>query len=168
MQSPAPIMPEPVTFPVTPEHEAWQRRRVIECALTWVGTPYRQCGAVKGPKGAVDCSMLLVMAWIEAGVFKPFDPRPYSPVWFLHRSEERYLGWLDKIGQRTNAPVPGDVITYQFGRCVSHSAILVDDKTIVHAFANERRCITSLRDFQQLKARERVSFDMWARLRAPK
>jgi cell wall-associated NlpC family hydrolase len=112
--------------------------------------------------------MLLVRAWIEAGVFHEFDPRPYSPVWFLHRSDEKYLAWLDAIGTRTETPKPGDVITYQFGRCISHSAILVDDRMVVHAYAPHRMCITTEREAEFLKHRERFSFDMWARLRSTK
>jgi len=164
--SPPPIFPTPVVFPVSAEHETWQRNRVVEAALSWVGTPYRQLGYTKGPQGAVDCSMLLVAAFVEAGVFQPFDPRPYSPIWFLHKTEERYLKWLDTIGERTMVTLrPGDIVTYQFGQCVSHTAIVVDGEYVVHAFAQSRMCIKTERDFGPLQARERVCYDMWARLR---
>jgi cell wall-associated NlpC family hydrolase len=171
MKSPLPHLPTPVQFPVPPDLERAQRARVVAAALSWCGTPYRQMGYVKGPKGAVDCSMLLVGAWVEARVFQPFDPRPYPSDWMLHRSEERYLGWLSSIGAETKIPQHGDVIAYVYGRCYSHAAIIVDDNFVVHAFADNRQCIKTERNWATLQRvrgggdRPQLYFDMWARLR---
>ena len=38
--------------------------------------------------------MLLVRVYCDLGLVEPFDPRPYTRDWFLHRNEERYLGFL--------------------------------------------------------------------------
>jgi cell wall-associated NlpC family hydrolase len=162
---PVPTFPTPVLSKVDAQTEAFQRRNVIEAAKSWVGTPYRQLGYKKGKGGAVDCSMLLVAAFVEARVFEPFDPRPYSATWFLSRSEEKYLAWLDTIGERTTAPQPGDVLTFRWGRCVSHSGILIDETNMVHAFATDRICTITRLDWNSLAKRRDVSFDMWARLR---
>jgi len=115
--------------------------------------------------------MLLVAAWIEGGVFKPFDPRPYPAQFMLHSSEERYRGWLDSIGQVTSTPQPGDVVCYMFGRCFSHAAIIIDDDYLVHAFAEDRHCCKTERNWTSLRRirggleRPFLYYDMWARLR---
>ena len=38
--------------------------------------------------------MLLVRVDRDLGLVEKFDPRPYTNDWFLHRDEERYLGFL--------------------------------------------------------------------------
>jgi cell wall-associated NlpC family hydrolase len=162
-------LPKPTHHPVHAELEAAQRKRVVQAALSWVGTPYRQLGYVKGAKGCVDCSMLLVGAFVEAGVYEAFDPRPYSANWMLSQSEEKYLRWLDSLAMRTDRALrPGDVVAYRFGRCFSHSGIVVDDKRIVHAYASARMCTLSDLDFLPLSRRPQINYDMWGRLRGPK
>lgn len=109
---------------------------VITEGLDWVGTPFKNCGDVKGPAGCVDCAMLLVRTHVDTGILPPFDPRPYPPAWFLHRSEERFLGWIvDELGAvEVEQPRVGDVLVYRFGLCFSHGAILINSEEIVHAF----------------------------------
>jgi cell wall-associated NlpC family hydrolase len=165
MDEPVPHFPKPVHPHVDAALERQQRAAFIAAALSWVGTPYRQLGYTKGPKGAVDCSMLLVGALVEGRVFEPFDPRPYSPNWFLARSEEKYLAWLDTIGAPTTNPKPGDVIVYKMGRCYAHSAIIVDDRVMVHAYSRERRCTKTERTWPDLAKREHIFYDFWSRLR---
>ncbi len=74
------------------ENEAEQRAAVVAEARSWIGTRYHNCADVKG--AGVDCGMLLVRVFVDTGLCQPFDPRPYPPDWHLHRSEERYLGFL--------------------------------------------------------------------------
>ena len=69
------------------------RARVVAEARRWIGTPYQHLGDVHGV--GVDCAMLLIRIFTDTGLIQPMDPRPYSHQWHLHRSEERYLGWLD-------------------------------------------------------------------------
>jgi cell wall-associated NlpC family hydrolase len=168
--SPEPAMPRP-RVPITDAVEAEQRAAVICEALTWVGTPYRQCGAVKG--AGVDCGMLLVRVWIEAGVVEEFDPRPYPAEWHLHNPQERYLGWMLQCACNTNTPQPGDMVLFWFGRCFSHGAILISDTHVVHAPAEEGRVRIlelnahelSWMDHAQKRRRPRLFFDPWARFR---
>jgi cell wall-associated NlpC family hydrolase len=164
---PKPFFPVPVHACVDAALERFQRARVIEAALSWVGTPYRQLGYTKGPQGAVDCSMLLVAALVEGRVFEPFDPRPYSPTWFLARSEEKYLAWLGTIGEQTETPQPGDVMVFHYGRCYAHSGIIIDDNYIVHAFADQRKCRRTERTWPDLTrtGHAPLYYDFWARLR---
>jgi hypothetical protein len=48
----------------------------------------------------------------------PFDPRPYPAAWFLHRDEEKFLGWIKdgSAASRSIAPRVGDCLVYRFGR----------------------------------------------------
>lgn len=112
--------------------QAELRARVVAEARTWLGTPYANLGAVKG--AGVDCAMILVRVYQAVGIVPPdFDPRPYSPEWYLHRSEERYLAGLEQWARRVDAPGPGDVALFRFGRTASHGAIVVDDVLMIHA-----------------------------------
>ena len=125
-----------------------KRARFMREALTWVGTPFGDCADIKGRGGAVDCAMLLVRCSVDTGLLAPFDPRPYSPRWHLHRSEEKILNMIeDTLGAReVQEPRPGDVIVYQFGRTFSHCAIVLSSKEIVHAWFDSGMCLTSRRD----------------------
>lgn len=114
---------------------------VIEEAHTWLNTPYHHLGDVKG--AGVDCAMLLVRIFVDLGLIVPFDPRPYSPQWHLHRSEELYLGWLQQVADEVDEPTPGDVGLYRFGRAYSHGVVLIEGDrrqgTVLHAMRREGR-----------------------------
>jgi len=73
-----------------------QRAAVVAEARRWIGTPYHHQADVLG--AGVDCGMLLVRVYVDTGVVPPFDPRPYSVQWHLHREDERYLGFLLERG----------------------------------------------------------------------
>jgi cell wall-associated NlpC family hydrolase len=135
------------------EEEAVGRAAIVREALSWVGTPFVDCGDVKGPNGAVDCAMLLVRCYVDTGRLAPFDPRPYAPRHMLHSSEQRFLGWVeDRVGgKRVDQPRPGDVVIWQFGRCFSHGAILINSEEVVHAYAPARACLISRLDEHPLR-----------------
>lgn len=111
-----------------------KREAVLAEARSWLRTPYHHCADIKGV--GVDCAMLLVGIYRAVGLVPAdLDPRPYSPDWHLHRSEEQYLGWLEQYGNEVMEPMPGDVLVWRFGRAYSHGAILLDpDGTILHAY----------------------------------
>lgn len=169
-----PIVPRRVISDVlTPEIEAAQRELVVAEALSWVGTPYRQMAATKGT--GIDCAMLLSEVWIRAGIVEPFDPRPYNPEWYIHRSEELYLRWMETVAvEITTPPRPGDVVLFHFGRCFSHAGILVNEEQLVHSWVLEHQCtISELRNPALSlmgrgvpRPRPMKFFDVWQRLRA--
>ncbi len=113
---------------------------VVAEARSWIGTPYHNCADVKGV--GVDCGMLLVRVFCDTGLCPRFDPRPYPPDWHLHRSEERYLGFVRERGGEVFSPRPGDLIVFRYGRCYSHGGIVTLAKplTIVHAY-HPARCV---------------------------
>lgn len=108
---------------------------VVEEARTWLGTPYHHQGRIKGV--GVDCAMILCDVFHAAGLIPYIDPRPYPPDWHMHRSEERYLSWVEKYADPVETPEPGDVALYRFGRTISHGAIVVAWPTIIHAYRGE-------------------------------
>lgn len=153
--------------------EAAARAAFINEALSWIGTPFQDCADVKGPGGCVDCAMLLVRSAVDTGRFEAFDPRPYSPRWHLHRGEELFVGWIaGKLGAAEVArPRVGDVVLWQFGRCFSHGAVLINSAQVVHAYYAAGCVLTSnlhepLLDFisdGHMSARRPVRyFDLWA------
>lgn len=118
---------------MSPEEKA-QRERVIACAMEWEHTPYRSNGMVKG--AGVDCAMLLVAAYADAGIIPPeFDPRPYPPQWHVHRDAERYISFVLQFAHEVTVPLPGDVAMFKIARTFAHGAIVVDWPRVVHARA---------------------------------
>jgi NlpC/P60 family putative phage cell wall peptidase len=120
--------------------ESAARAAVVAAARAWIGTPYHHAADVKGH--GVDCAMLLVRVYCDLGLVEPFDPRPYTRDWMLHRDEERYLGFLLARAKIVEAPGAGDVILFRVGRCYAHGGIVTKPEplTIVHAFA-AARCV---------------------------
>ena len=122
---------------------ARERPRVVAEACRWIGTPYHPEADVRG--AGVDCGMLIVRVFVDTGLVSPFDPRPYPPDWHLHRSEERYLGFVfDRCREVPLArAAPGDVIVFRYGRCHAHGGIVTcpDPLTLVHAFSPARAVI---------------------------
>jgi NlpC/P60 family putative phage cell wall peptidase len=110
------------------------RAAIVAEACTWLRTPYRHLADVKGL--GVDCAMLLVRVFqvaVPHRVTPDFDPRPYSPEWYLHQQEELYMLGLEKFGHCVESGKPGDVLLYRFGKVAGHAAIIVDGNLMIHA-----------------------------------
>jgi hypothetical protein len=86
--------------------------------------------------------MILVRVFCDLGLIEPFDPRPYTKDWMLHREDEHYLGFLTDRSREVEQPEAGDVILFRVGRCFSHGGIVTaaTPLTIIHAFA-PARCV---------------------------
>lgn len=116
---------------------------IVSEAMAWLNTPYHHAANVRG--AGIDCAMLLVEVFKAVGLVPDnLDPRPYPHDFHLHRDEERYLGWLEKYADpipEGSSPQPGDVATFQFGRCVSHAGIVTRWPEIVHAYLENRSVI---------------------------
>jgi NlpC/P60 family putative phage cell wall peptidase len=115
-----------------------ERMAVVAAARSWIGTPYHHAADIKG--AGCDCAMLLVRVFCDLGLLEPFDPRPYTRDWMMHRDDERYLGFLLARAREVSVPAQGDVIVFRYGRCFSHGGIVTGTTplTIVHAFAPAR------------------------------
>jgi NlpC/P60 family putative phage cell wall peptidase len=114
--------------------EIEQRAAIVAEARRWIGTPYHNCADLRGV--GVDCGMLIVRVFVDTGLCAPFDPRPYPPDWHLHRSDERYLGFVFDRCTEVKEPLPGDILVFRYGRCYSHGGIVTTAAplTFVHAF----------------------------------
>jgi cell wall-associated NlpC family hydrolase len=121
--------------------ESTERARVVAGARSWIGTPYHNCADIKG--AGVDCGMLLVRVFVDTGLCAQFDPRPYPVDWHLHRSEERYLGFIFDRAREIDRALPGDVMVLRYGRCYSHGGIVTKSQplTIVHAYYPARQVL---------------------------
>jgi cell wall-associated NlpC family hydrolase len=121
--------------------EATQRAAIVREARAWLRTPYHPQGDIKAI--GVDCGMLLVRVFVDTGLCAPFDPRPYADDWYLHRSEERYLGFIFDRTKEVEEPQAGDVMVFRYGRCYAHGGIVTsaDPLTIVHAFQPSGRVL---------------------------
>ena len=109
------------------------REAVVAEARSWLGTPFHDCGDVKG--AGVDCAMLLVRVYCDLEIAPTFDPRPYKPQWFEHQEEPIYLNWIQRYARQVDEPGVGDVAMYCFGRHAAHGAIVVEPgRSMIHAF----------------------------------
>jgi NlpC/P60 family putative phage cell wall peptidase len=114
------------------------RAAVAAEALTWLGTAYHHHARLKGV--GVDCAQLLCAVYAACGLVEPVDTGFYPVDWHLHRSEERFMGWLARYARRCptfpdgERLVPGDVYLFRYGRAFSHGSIAVNDAQVVHAY----------------------------------
>ena len=115
-----------------------QRKKVVAAALAWENTPYHHQANIQGV--GVDCVMLLVEVYKSCRLIPAdFDPRPYARNWHLHRSDEMYLAGLERFGaplRGRQRPLPGDIAMFQFGRCASHAALVLQWPLVLHAYAD--------------------------------
>lgn len=121
-------------------NESAGRAAVVAEARSWLGTRYHHAADVKGRQGGVDCAMLLVRVYCDLGLVERFDPRPYTRDWFLHRDEERYLGFLLARSHEVREPELGDIVLFRMGRCFAHAGIVsrAEPLTVIHAFSGAR------------------------------
>ncbi len=121
--------------------ERMQREMVVGAARLWLGTPYHHAADVKGH--GVDCAMILIRVYCDLGIVEKFDPRPYTCDWFMHRSEEKYLGHLFGHSKEVRKPGLGDIVVFQMGRCYGHAGIVsrLEPFSIIHAFAPAGRVV---------------------------
>lgn len=141
--------------------EEEQRKAVVSEAISWLETPYQHEGRVKG--AGVDCGMFLVEVFERCGLMEHIEIPHYPPDWHLHRGEQKYLGWVEKYCHKVEnrAPLPGDLILYQWGRCISHGSIVIDYPMVIHSFLNYHMVCYSDTEQDPLKDRMRAVYSFW-------
>lgn len=130
------------------------RNDVVLEAWTWYDTPYHDHARIKGV--GVDCAQILLAVFCDAlKLAPPLDVGQYSTQWHLHRSEEVYLDWLERAGaKRVQAPAPGDIAMFRYGRTFHHSAICLGE-LFIHAYsAPISRVIVTRLDEEPLVGRD--------------
>ena len=107
---------------------------IIDEARTWLGTPFKHQGRVKGR--GVDCAGLIV------GVAKALDIEDYT---FTGYGREPNKGMLEseiaKYCIPMPKPMPGCILVFRFAYEPQHLAIYTDQNTIIHAYQKARKCI---------------------------
>lgn len=120
--------------------EAESRDRVDAIARTWLETAFHDHARVKG--AGCDCATFLLEVFEEAGLIPHTNVGHYSPQFFLHSAEERYLGWVKRFGREIapEAAQPADIVLYKIGLCFAHGALIVKPgwPAIIHAHAASR------------------------------
>jgi cell wall-associated NlpC family hydrolase len=142
------------------------RARIIAAAESWLKTPWAHNQSVKGKGGGVDCGRYLLACYVEPGLVDDSALGSYPADWMLHRSEERFLGWVERYLDPVERPLPGDVAVWKFGRCFSHGAIVVDWPQIIHAYIPCRMVTRDDASKGDLVGREVRFYSLAARLGA--
>lgn len=96
------------------------RKRIVEEAMTWLGTPYKYAGSDKD--AGTDCSGMVVRVYEDILGMK------------LPRNSRQQSEFCDKLKQKDIHP--GDLVFFATGRdpkAVSHVGIMIDDNQFVHA-----------------------------------
>lgn len=136
------------------------RADIVAIARSWIGTPYRHRGRIKGV--GCDCAMLAAEVYAEAGLIPPQVIEDYPPDWHLHRDAERYMGHV----LRYAAPIEardagaGDLVLFQFGRAFAHGGLLTEAgwPHIIHAWQPAGVVLEDRGDGGRLEGRDRRFF----------
>lgn len=108
------------------------REAVVQEAISWEGTPHMHEARVKG--AGIDCGTFLLEVFERCGVIEHTEVEHLPHDFHMHRSEEVYLRHVEQWAHRIEEdPLPGDLVLYRIGRCISHGAIVVSWPTIIHA-----------------------------------
>lgn len=108
--------------------------KIVEVAKSWLNTPYHSMAKIKGV--GVDCGQFIIAVYEECGLVESISTGSYTHDWHLHKGEEKYLNFVEKYCDKVDTPLPGDIIVFQFGRCVSHGGIFIGENKIIHSYVN--------------------------------
>lgn len=105
-------------------HADKTQRRIVDEALTWVGTPYLYAGQTKGE--GTDCSGLVMKVYEDVTGRK------------LPRNSAKQAEYCTQL--KPDEVATGDLVFFATGKDpdrVSHVGIVVDDRKFVHASASK-------------------------------
>ena len=139
-------------------NEADERKLVVQEALSWLRTPYHHMQRVKG--AGVDCGQFLIAVYSATGVIRDIDTGYYAQQWASNQREERYLKWIERYACRVDVPLPGDIVVYLFGRCMSHGGVVVEWPSIVHSYV-KLGCLLDHGDKGNLEGRYHRFYSPW-------
>ena len=123
---------------------------ILSEAQSWIRTPFHHKAMIKGV--GVDCAHFVIGVFHETGLGPDLKVEDYSPDWHLHQGGERFLNYLRQYCDQVEDPQPGDIAMFQFGRCASHAAIVVEWPKVIHAYYGQGVVYTSADDVE-LKGR---------------
>jgi NlpC/P60 family putative phage cell wall peptidase len=119
--------------------------KVVEEALSWVGTPYRHQASSKGI--GCDCLGLVRGVWRELYGHDLEAPVPYAPDWAEAEGEERLLAGAGRHFEATDAEAPSAatllVFRWRAHLPAKHAGIAVSPTHFVHAYEGGGRVVKS-------------------------
>ena len=113
--------------------QEWRNKVVVE-AKSWVGTPHRHYTLNKGL--GTDCGMFIIGVYAKLGLIKEEKPDFYPEDWAWHKPVGEMFELIVQkycVEIKKEEMQPGDLILYQFGKCLSHSSLLLKDDFIIHS-----------------------------------
>ncbi|MBX3597060.1 MAG: C40 family peptidase [Rhizobiaceae bacterium] len=119
--------------------------RIVEEALSWVGTPYRHQGSRKHV--GCDCLGLVRGVWREVYGRDAEQPGPYAPDWAEAGGIETMLeAAMRHCITRTGQPQAGDLILFRWrpNLPAKHAGILVSSDKFIHAYQGHAVTVSSL------------------------
>ena len=132
------------------EQEQEERLRLIEEARTWIGTPYRSEGRVKG--AGCDCGTFLLGVLENARILPHIDIPHYPEDIACHCATPKYLMKIEEYCRKVdnNDRKPGDILVYRFsGSMVPHHAAFVLDKEyLIHSYTRQGVIISNMRGYE--------------------
>ena len=137
------------------------RAAIVAEALTWIGTPYKLCGCIKGV--GVNCAQLLFGVAKGAGIIPQSCPTPrwYTPQLATHSRDERLMRYFAAYGAReVNEPQDGDIVLFKTGLAHGHAAIVTAWPEIVHCLP-PHGCQLGRVDEGRLAQFKRRYFTLW-------
>lgn len=96
------------------------QKKIVEEAMSWLGTPYKYAGSEKG--SGTDCSGMVLRVYEDAGGVK------------LPRNSKKQSEFCKKLKKKEVQP--GDLVFFATGKdehTISHVGIMIDDNQFIHA-----------------------------------
>jgi len=118
-----------------------QRKRVVELAREWIGTPYHSSARRQGRERGcgVDCVQLIIAVYHDAGLIPDVNPGHYSPEIHLHQPDSTYLTQVLRYSREIEESqvLPGDLLLFHVGKAYGHGAIIEEwPAKIIHALVS--------------------------------
>jgi cell wall-associated NlpC family hydrolase len=109
-----------------------QRAALVAEAVSWAGTPWHHAARIKG--AGVDCGMFVLEVYERCGLVAHYEPKDYPRDWHMNQRRERFREIVEQFCEPTQTPLPGDVVCFRWGHCVSHGGIVIAWPEIIHAY----------------------------------
>ena len=96
------------------------QKKIVQEAMSWLGTPYKYAGSEKGR--GTDCSGLVLRVYEDAGGVK------------LPRNSKKQSEFCKRLKKKEVRP--GDLVFFATGKdadAISHVGIMIDDNQFIHA-----------------------------------
>jgi NlpC/P60 family putative phage cell wall peptidase len=128
------------------DRQAETDRKVVELAITWIGTPYRHQAARKGI--GCDCLGLVRGIWTELYGSAPELPAPYAADWAEFGGEDRLLMAAERYmaGAKEARVEAGRLLLFRWRPQLpaKHAAIALDGGRMIHAYEGQMVTISAI------------------------